>query len=105
MRIDNSFIVANRLSTPITSLTDKTDEKETKGISGGFEKIFDDLWQASSELSKASRTETAKLLIGEQEDLPGMQVTGEKSSIMFELNLKVRTKVIDAYNEVMRTSI
>jgi len=81
------------------------EDREEKGIAGGFEKIFDDLWQATSELSSASRAETAKLIIGEQDDLSRMQVIGEKSSIMFEYNLTVRSKVIDAYNEIMRTSV
>jgi len=34
-----------------------------------------------------------------------MMIASEKSSIMFELNLNVRNKVIDAYQEVMRTQI
>ena len=105
MRIDNSYFAASRIGQPLELTLKDNDDKETKGIAGGFEKIFDDLWQASSELSEASRAETAKLLIGQQDDLPGMQVAGEKSSIMFELNLTVRAKVIDAYNEIMRTSV
>jgi len=109
MRIDNSFLAANRIGPSLEhKLINKVkdeDEAEKKGIAGGFEKIFDDLWKASSELSAESRAETAKLIIGELDDLPGMQVKGEKSSIMFEYNLNVRAKVIDAYNEIMRTSI
>jgi len=105
MRIDNSFFAASRIGQPLELTPRNKEDNDTKGIAGGFEKIFSDLWQAQSELSEASRAETAKLLIGEQDDLPGMQVAGEKSSIMFELNLNVRAKVIDAYNEIMRTSI
>ena len=105
MRIDNSFFTASRLSQPLTPMPKVIEDSEKKGIAGGFEKIFDDLWNASSEASATSRAETAKLLIGEQDDLPKMQVTGEKSSILFEYNLTVRSKVIDAYNEIMRTSI
>ena len=108
MRIDNSFFTASRLNQPLTPMS-KTPEieedSEKKGIAGGFEKIFDDLWNASSEASAASRAERAKLLIGEQDDFAKMMVTSEKSSILFEYNLTVRAKVIDAYNEIMRTSI
>ena len=105
MRIDNSFFTASRLSQPLQPMQKSEEDSEKKGIAGGFEKIFNDLWQASSELSSVSRAETAKLIIGEQEDLPRMQVIGEKSGIMFEYNLTVRSKVIDAYNEIMRTSV
>ena len=107
MRIDNSFLAANRIGPPLELMhvNKSEDETEKKGIAGGFEKIFDDLWNASSEASAASREETAKLLIGEQDDLAKMQVTGEKSSILFEYNLTVRTKVIEAYQEILRTSV
>jgi len=107
MKIDNSFLAASRIGQTLepASVKKSEDESEKKGFAGGFEKIFDDMWKASSEASAASRAETAKLLIGEQDDLPGMQVTGEKSSITFELNLTVRNKVIDAYTEIMKTQV
>jgi len=105
MRIDNSFFAANRIGPKLEHLVGTEEEGEKKGIAGGFEKIFSDLWEASSEASAASRAETAKLMIGEQDDLPRMQVIGEKSSILFEYNLTVRSKVIDAYNEILRTSV
>ena len=56
-------------------------------------------------LSKQSRGETAKLLLGEEENLIDNMVAGEKSSIQFELNLAIRNKVLDAYNEIMRTQV
>ncbi|MDR2572372.1 MAG: flagellar hook-basal body complex protein FliE [Oscillospiraceae bacterium] len=105
MKIDNSFLAASRLGPTLESLTGKENESEKKGIAGGFEKIFNDLWQATSELSAESREETAKLVIGQQDDLVKMQVAGEKSSIMFEYNLNVRAKVIDAYNEILKTQV
>jgi len=102
MKIDNSFFVANRLSAPIQP----PPETETNNdITGGFKNILDDLMEASKEASEASRAETAKLMTGSLEDFPEFMVTGEKSSILFEMNLTVRNKVIDAYQEVMRTSV
>jgi len=105
MRIDNSFLAASRIGPSLEQRIEEKPDGETKGIAGGFEKIFDDLWNATSEASSASRAETTKLLIGEQDDLPGMQVTGEKSSIMFEYNLTVRSKVLEAYSEILRTQV
>jgi len=105
MRIDNSFIAASRLNQPLSAINKSEDDSEKKGIAAGFEKIFDDLWKATAETSAASKAETAKLLIGEQDDLAKMQVIGEKSSIMFELNLTIRNKVIDAYQEVLKTQV
>ena len=107
MKIDNSFLAANRIGPSLEPKTVNNNDanSEKKGIAGGFEKIFDDLWKASSEASEASRAETAKLIINEQDDLPFMQVTGEKSSILFEYNLTVRSKVIDAYNDILKTQV
>jgi len=107
MRIDSSFLAANRIGPSLeqASSVKGEDDADKKGIAGGFEKIFDDLWNATSEASEASRAETAKLMIGEQDDMPQMQVIGEKSSIMFELNLTVRQKVIDAYADILKTPV
>ena len=103
MRIDNSFFAASRLSTPVKPLNDN--EKNENDVTGGFKNILDDLMEATRETSAASRAETAKLMTGTMEDFPEFMVTGEKSSITFELNLAVRNKVIDAYQEIMRTSV
>ena len=107
MKIDNSFFESNRIG-PASALiqTPETGKENTNaGFAGGFENIFNELWEASSDLSAASRAERAKLLTGTQDNMPGMMIASEKSSIMFELNLNVRNKVIDAYQEVMRTQI
>ena len=107
MKIDSSFLATNRIGPTLEQMTvNKAEEEgEKKGIAGGFEKIFYDLWNASAEASAASRADTAKIMTGELDDLPGMMVTSEKSGILFEYNLTVRSKVIDAYNEILRTSV
>jgi len=102
MKIDSSFIAANRLNTPPVK---PPVEKPNNDITGGFKNILDDLMEASKEASAESRAETAKLMTGKMEDFPEFIVTGEKSSILFETNLTVRTKVIEAYTEIMRTSV
>jgi len=101
MRIDNSFITAAKLSNPVHLISENTSEEKKSG----FQTVLDDLMEASKEASAASRAETAKLLTGAMEDFQEYMVTGEKSSIMFELNLTVRNKVIDAYNEVIKMQV
>ena len=102
MRIDDSFFAANRLSTPIQ---EPKAENNNTDITGGFKNILDDLMEASRDASAASRVETAKMITGQMEDFPKYMVTGEKSGILFELNQTVRNKVIDAYQEIMRTQV
>ena len=48
---------------------------------------------------------TAQLLTGQLDDLSGFMVAGEKSGILRELNMNMRNKVLDAYNEVMRMQV
>ena len=102
MRIDSNFLAASRLNTPSQAPIEKTNNND---ITGGFKNILDDLMEASKEASAVSRAETAKLITGTMEDFPEFMVKGEKSSILFEMNLTVRNKVIDAYLEVMRTQV
>jgi len=101
MKIDSSFITAAKLNTPVHLINNNAEEEKKSG----FQTILDDLMDASNEASKASRAETAKLVTGTLEDFPEYMVTGEKSSILFELNLTVRNKVIDAYNEIIKTQV
>jgi len=107
MKIDNSFFASSRIGPSLEpKMINKSEEEgEKKGFAGGFEKIFDDLWNATAETSAASREETAKLVTGTLDDLPNFMIAGEKSSIMFELNLTVRSKVIDAYQEILKTQV
>ena len=102
MKIDNSFLAVSRLGKPLEPMEDK---RENNDITGGFKNILDDAMRASNEASAASREETAKMLTGTMEDFPEYMVTGEKSSILFEMNLTVRTKVIDAYNDILKTQV
>jgi flagellar hook-basal body complex protein FliE len=59
----------------------------------------------AKELSAKSREETTKVLIGEEDNLVDNMVAGQKSTLQFELNLAVRNKVLDAYNEIMKTQV
>ena len=102
MRIDNSFLMPTRISAP---LLPTLGEEEAPVEKKGFQNILDDLMKSSSELSEASRENTALLLTGQLEDLPAARIASEESSIMFELNLTVRSKVIEAYNEIMQTGV
>ena len=103
MKIDNSFFAASRLGMkPLPPPAEETDKKD---ITGGFKSLLDDLMDASKAASAESRMETAKLLTGTVDDFPAFQVTGEKSNLLFEMNLTVRTKVIEAYTEILKTQI
>ena len=108
MRIgpDPFIDVISRPQTLRTGFGKIPDDKEnTKPFDEVLRIVMTGSSEKQSELSAVSRGETAKLLIGEEDNLIDNMVAGEKSSIMFELNLNIRTKVLDAYNEIMRTQV
>ena len=77
-----------------------------KSMSGDlFKIVFEASSKAFDEASAVSRANTAKLLTGQIEDLPSYIIEGEKPGILFELNLNVRNKLLDAYSEIMKTQV
>ena len=98
-----------RLSGALNVAPKINDQTGNNDGSGKFAEIFritmTGTSENSQELSAVSRAETAKVLMGTEDNLIDNMVAGEKSSMQFELNLKVRSKILDAYNEIMRTQV
>ena len=99
----------NRLSGAHNILPKENNQSGNSDGSGKFAEILritmTGTSEASQELSAISRAETAKVLMGAEDNLIDNMVAGEKSSMQFELNLNIRTKILDAYNEIMRTQV
>ena len=106
IRID-SYISEPRISSlfqPTVNL-----DENAKDSGAAFAELFSIVLKASTEESReasaVSREKTAELLTGQLDNLVDFKVAGEKSSILFDLNLAVRNKVLDAYNETMRLQV
>ena len=100
--------IASRAQAIQSRLINPISENENNGqtpFSEILQITFTGATEASSGLSAASRVETAKLLVGEEDNLIDNMIAGEKSGIQFELNLAIRTKVLDAYQEIMRIQV
>ena len=70
-----------------------------------FKLIFEASSKAAEEASAVTQEMTAKLLTGQLEDMPGFMIAGERSGIIRDLNMTMRNKVLDAYNEVMKFQV
>ena len=81
----------------------KSTENSDQGA--GFQDVFKELWDASQEASAASKENTALLLTGQLDNLIDLKVSGEKSGLLFQLNLTTRNKVLDAYSEIMKLQL
>ena len=72
-------------------------------------KSFGDFLQDSigkvNQLQNEADVAVQKLASGESKDLHGTLLTVEKAEIAFKMMNQVRTKVIDAYKEIMRMQV
>ena len=109
MRLDGYI-----LNDPMLSQYFRTSDAKEVGVSeelvagkneGGFENFFRDSWAAYEEANAVSKEMTAQLLTGTLDDLTAYKVAGEKSSMLFEYNMTVRNKVLDAYQDILKTQV
>jgi len=82
-----------------------SDDPENKPSKELFKLVFEASSKAYEEASAVSRENTAKLLTGEIDDLGAYMVEAQKPGLLFDLNLTMRNKIIDAYSEIMKTQV
>ncbi|MFD1037991.1 flagellar hook-basal body complex protein FliE [Virgibacillus byunsanensis] len=58
-----------------------------------------------NDAQKASDKKTEALANGQIDDLHDVMITAQKASITLETTVQVQSKVIDAYNEIMRMQV
>ena len=106
MKIDGMIQLTPRLGlfAPQDDKPEASRDPNTANLAG-FKNIFDDVAAAASEASAESRAMRAKILTGELDDFPAAMIASERSGILFELNLNMRNRVIDAYQEILRTQV
>ena len=73
--------------------------------SGGFGAVFQDAVGAVERLGGAASEGVQRFLTGEGGELHQVAMDAQKAQLAFELFLQVRNKVVDAYQEVMRSQI
>ena len=108
MRIGDDMLIQSMTSVqPTRSRFDVTvtDDAQNKAPEAVFKNIFQDSWNAYEEASAVSREMTTQLMTGQLDDLPGFVLANQRSGILFDLNLTMRTKVLDAYSEIMKTQV
>lgn len=83
------------------SLEQKENNKQTKV----FSDFFRDKLNEVNELQKDSQKMTAEFATGETENIHDVMIAAEKAKVAVNLTTAVQTKVLDAYNEVMRLQL
>jgi len=71
----------------------------------GFGEYLKASLQSVEDMGKQAKQSAERFLSGEGEELHQVALSAQKAELSFELFLQVRNKVVQAYQEVMRTQI
>jgi flagellar hook-basal body complex protein FliE len=71
----------------------------------GFGEALKDAISTVNELQKKSDQEVQKLMAGESQDLHTTVIAMQKADLSFQMMMQVRNKIVQAYQEIMRTQI
>ncbi len=77
---------------------------KTRPADGFGETLRQALGQVN-ELQRAADTATQDFSLGRTRDVASTLITIEKANLGFQLALQIRNKLLEAYQEIMRTSV
>jgi flagellar hook-basal body complex protein FliE len=70
-----------------------------------FGEVLKDAIATVNELQKSSDVEIQKLMTGESQDLHATLLAVQKADLSFQMMMQVRNKIVQAYQEIMRTQV
>ena len=79
--------------------------KQSSGADDDFGKLMTDALKDVNASQQESRGKQEALMAGQPVDVDDLMITMERASIAMQLTMQVRNKVLEAYQEVMRTQI
>lgn len=93
----------------ITSITDigkiKDSTIETGEDTSSFNTIFTDVLNDYIESEKAVDADIKKISSGESTDTHNLMINAQKAELSLNFLVQMRNKVLDSYNEIMRTGV
>lgn len=104
------FIVpmsSNINTSSINSLSNsgKTSNASGDGTGLGFKEVFQDVINNVEQTEAATEMDAYKLSIGEMDDMHTMIINAAKADVALQTMVQLRNKFLDAYSEIMRTSV
>jgi flagellar hook-basal body complex protein FliE len=82
-----------------------TIDKENNNQVEAFSDLFREQLNQVNEMQKDSQAMTASFAAGETDNVHDVMKAAEKAKVAVNLTTAVQTKVIDAYNEIMRLQV
>ncbi len=83
----------------------KQSSPSTEKAGSGFGEVLKDAISTVNELQKQSDQEIQKLMAGESQDLHTTVIAMQKADLSFQMMMQVRNKIVQAYQEIMRTQV
>ena len=84
----------------------RIDEPAKKpGGASDFHQTLKTLVQDVDQMQKTAEESSRRLMTGEVEDVHQVMVAMEEAQTSFQLMMEIRTKILDAYKEVMRMQV
>ena len=89
---------------PVSGSTAMGQESGAPGTEGGvaFGDLLKQALQEVNQVSAQSEVEARNLMTGEGADMHSAMLAVQKADLSFQMMMAVRSKLIDAYREVMR---
>jgi flagellar hook-basal body complex protein FliE len=72
---------------------------------GSFGDVLREAISTTNQLQKQSDQEIQKLMTGETQDLHATLIAVQKADLSFQMMMQVRNKLVQAYQEIMRTQV
>lgn len=78
-------------------------EKATGGT--GFEEFLTDSIKQVNNLQLQGNQAVQELAVGKSENIHETMIAMEKATISFQMMMQIRNKIIDAYQDILKTSM
>lgn len=75
------------------------------GVGKSFGETLKDAIEEVNQLQKVSDKKMQDLATGKTDNIPDVMIAAEKADIALKLLVQVRSKIIDAYHEVMKMQV
>lgn len=83
----------------------KVDNDSSRQGVQAFSDLFREKLNEVNQLKKDSSAMTASFAAGETDNVHDVMIASEKAKVAVNLTTAVQTKVLDAYNEIMRLQV
>ncbi|MCX7712308.1 MAG: flagellar hook-basal body complex protein FliE [Chthoniobacterales bacterium] len=77
----------------------------TQSLSGNFGKVLGEFVNQVDDKMKAARAERTKILTGESNNLHQAMIASQEANVAFTLMLELRNKLVESYQELMRSQV